>query len=139
VATHSNWSAFKIVSVLAAALYAALFVSLLVFPASSCRGFGLTVSDSLILLARRASMLMLGFSALAFLSRNAQPSPLRRAISFAVGINMAGFAASGTYELLRGALAQTMWGAVAVEVTLAVLYFGFWVRDGRSVVATPGA
>ncbi len=139
MSTRPRWSAFQIVSLLAAALYAYLFVALLVFPEASCRSFGLTVSDSLTVLARRASMLMLGFSAIAFLSRNAQPSPLRRAISLAIGINMAGFAASGTYELLRGALASSMWGAVATEVTLAVLYLGFCVADGRRGVALSGA
>lgn len=130
--THRmTMSGFEVVSGLAALLFLALFVTLLFFPGSLCESFGIEGSPSLFVIARRASMLMLGFAVLLLAVRTARPSPARRAVSLAAGVTMAGFASTGSWELVRGTLRTSVWGAVAVEVAFAVAFLVLWVAEGR--------
>ena len=85
---------FQVASVLTAALYAYLFLSMLLDPESMFQDLRLEGSESLFFLVKRASAFMLAFAALLFLARNAARSHLRAAISFSVGLNMGGFAVS---------------------------------------------
>jgi hypothetical protein len=124
-----NINKFKVMSVLVAALYFYLFVSLLLFTESACRGFGLIGSESLYFFARRASALMLGFSSLLFLSRNALPSVARQTIAFSVGLNMAGFALSSIHGLITGFAVTSVFVAFVAEIFIAAVYFGFWFSD----------
>ena len=128
-----NLNKFKVMSVLTSALYFYLFVSLLLFPESFCKDLGITGSESLYFVARQASTLMLGLSVLLFLVRNTPPSAVRQAIAFSVGVNMAGFALSGSFELIRGFVNTSILNAIVIEVLVATLYFSFWVFDGRQL------
>ncbi len=122
---------FEITSVLAALLFLALFVTLLLFPGALCDTFGIQGSDALFILARRASMLMLGFAVLLLAVRHAPPSPARRAVSLATGVTMAGFAAMGSWELVRGTIRSVVWGSVALELAFAVAFLWLWIAERR--------
>lgn len=120
---------FQVASVLTAALYAYLFVSLLLAPASMLQDLGVEGSASLDFLARRVSALMLAFAALLFLARNASRSPVRAAISFSVGLNMAGFAVSSLSALLSGRADPSVWVVFVIEGVVAVAFFAFCASD----------
>jgi len=122
---------FKCMSVLTSLLYFYLFISLLFSPESVCKDFNITGSESIDLLARRVSSLMLGFSALLFLIRNTPPSVVRQAIAFSVGLNMTGFALSGAFGMIHGLLRPSILGVIAIEVFIAVVYFSFCLSDRR--------
>ncbi len=126
-----NLNKFKVMSVLTSALYFYLFVSLLLFPESFCKDVGIMGGESLYFLARRASTLMLGFSVLLFLVRNTPPSVVRQAIAFSIGVNMAGFALSGSLGLVAGLVNTSIVNAIVIEVLVAAIYFSFGVFDGR--------
>lgn len=64
-----------------------------------------------------------------FLSRNALPSMTRQAITFSVGLNMAGFALSSVYGLITGFAATSLLVAAVAEIFIAAVYFGFWFSD----------
>ncbi len=87
--------------------------------------------ESLYFLARRASTLMLGFSVLLFLVRNTPPSVVRQAIAFSIGVNMTGFALSGSLGLIGGLVNMSIVNAIVIEVLVAAIYFSFGVFDGR--------
>lgn len=122
---------FKIMSMLTSALYFYLFIVLLLFPDSLCKDFGIIGNETVYFLARRASMLMLGFSVLLFLCRNTPPSVVRQAVAFSVSLNMAGFAILGSFELIRGFVKTSILGAISIEVLVAAIYFSFLISDRR--------
>lgn len=126
-----NLNKFKIMSLLTSALYFYLFILLLLFPESICMDFGIVGDESLYFLARRTSMLMLGFSVLLFLLRNMPPSAVRQAVSFSVSLNMAGFVLLGFFELIRGFLKSSILSVIFIEVLVAAIYFSFLVSDRR--------
>ncbi|MBN2118894.1 MAG: hypothetical protein JW730_20160 [Anaerolineales bacterium] len=119
--------AYKILSWATALLYFYLFVSLLFFPDSFIRDMGLTGSETTFILARRVSMLMLGFSALAMLGASAPHSVARQALVLAISINMTGFATMSVYEYVRGTVNNSILQAATIETFLAVAYFLFWL------------
>ena len=126
-----NLNKFQVMSVLTSALYFYLFISCLLFPESLCKDFGVMGNESVYFLARRTSTLMLGFAVLLFMVRNSASSELRQAIAFSVGLNMAGFALLGTFELNRGFVKVAILGAIVIEVLVAAIYFSFWASDRR--------
>jgi hypothetical protein len=132
-----NLNKFKIVSVLTSALYFYLFVSLLLFPESVFKDFGVVGNETVYFLARRASTLMLGFSVLLFLVRNTPLSTVRQAIAFSISLNMAGFALLGSFELIRGFVGTSILNAIVIEVLVAVIYFSFGLSDKRFLQTTP--
>ena len=118
---------FKVLAYATGLLYIYLFVMLLFFPSSFLQDLGLTGSEMTFTLARRASMLMLGFAVLSISGGNAPPSAARQALILAISINMAGFAVMGTYEYFRGTVNSSILQAAAIETTLAVAYFLLWL------------
>jgi hypothetical protein len=65
---------FKILSLLTGLLYLYLAVDLFFFPGSALQGFGIQENEGVYFIARRVAMLMLGFTVLLFLARDARPS-----------------------------------------------------------------
>jgi hypothetical protein len=129
---------YKILSWATALLYFYLFVSLLFFPDPFIKDMGLIGSETTFILARRVSMLMLGFSALAMLGASAPHSVARQALVLAISINMAGFAIMSIYEYVQGTVNASLLQAAAIEMFLAVAYFLFWLvgrcrlQEGRN-------
>ena len=130
-ANRGHVNGFKVVSLLGAALFLWLFYSLLFSPGSVCDGFGIERSEALFVIARRASVLMLGFAVLLFLVRDVPPSPARRSIAAAVAVTFAGLAILGSYEIFRGAMKSSVWRVVATEVAFAASFVTLWVLDLR--------
>lgn len=126
-----NLNGFRAVSIMASLLYLYLFAALLLFPESFCGDFGMTWSESLGFFARRASAFMICISVLLFLARNVPRSTARLAISFSVGVNMAGFALSSASRLASGYAKTSVLAVVFIEVLVAAVYFGFWSSDRR--------
>lgn len=124
-----NLNKFKTASILTSALYFYLFIILLLFPESLCEDFGIEGNETFYFLARRASMLMLGFSTLLFLVRNTIPSVSRQVIAFSVSLNMVGFALMGTFELVRGFLEISILQVITIELLVSVIFFFLFLSD----------
>lgn len=123
---------YHIVSSLTAALYFYLFVMLLFFPASFLMDIGVETNEPAEFLARRAAMLMLAFSFLAFFSMKLSQPAARQVVTSVISLNMAGFAVMGLFEFGRGFVNAEILTIVAIESLLAVLYFLFWLAAWRA-------
>lgn len=122
-------SAFKLISLLGSLLYFYLFVSLLVSPAEFFADLNIMLSPDMCFIARRAGMLMLGFSALLFFARNAPLSGARVAIAAAVALNMAGFASTGIHAYSVGLVDEAIFFSISVESVFTLLFSVHCVRD----------
>lgn len=121
-----------------AALYGFLFVQLMWFPAAMLSDLGVDCTPGVCLVARRASMLMLGFAVLCVLARKLPPSPGRAVISAAVCVNMAGFAFMSGLEFARGTLGTGILPVMAIEVIVALAFATATLADLRHLRrATP--
>lgn len=123
--------AYKTLSVITGSLSIALAVFLLFVPEPIFLIFGVTGNESACFMARRASMLFVGYAAVALLSRDEPPSSARQAIAFGMGASMAGFVALGLFELLRGRAGPGILLPMGVELGLALSYFSVWSRGRR--------
>ena len=125
---------FKVVSTATAVLFAYLFAMCLFHSAGFVNDLGLLSSEASGILARRASMFMLGIAILAFGSRSLAPSSARQIICLAIGVPLLGLACLGSYELFRGTVNSSMLIAIGCETTLGFSYCAIHVanRNGRS-------
>ncbi len=110
------------------ALFVVLFITLLIMPQFIFWLFGVPQSETADLIARRASMLFLGFAVVGWSARNAPPSPLRSGISLGIVVMMAGLACTGSYEFLRGFANWPILLAVATECAFALIFLGYTWR-----------
>ena len=122
---------FKIMSVLTATLYLYLFLSMLLYPETVSRDFGIAGTEAVCFLVRRASSLMLGFAVLLLLARNESASGPRRMVSLVVSLNMAGFAVSSAHGLLGDYVGISLLAPMLIETVVAGVYLYFWLSDGR--------
>ena len=127
--------AYKTLSVMTAALSITLACFLLLFPEPLFLVFGVAGNESAYFICRRASMFFAGYAAMAFLSRHEPPSAARQAMALGIGTSMAGFAALGLFELLRGFAGPGILLPMAIEVFLALAYFSIWSRERRREAA----
>lgn len=123
--------AYKTLSVMTASLCITLAVFLLLIPEPIFLIFGVAGNESAYFISRRASLLFVGYAAIAFLSRHEPPSASRQSISFGIGASMSGFVALGLFELVRGFAGPGILLPMAVELFLALSYFSIWSRDKR--------
>jgi len=126
---------YRIVSYIATLLYLYLFSILLFAPQSLLKDIGVAGNESAYFLARRASMLMLGFAILSFNGRNASCSIARQAITLSISISMAGLAVLSYFEYLRGFAGKGILPAGAIESVLAVIYFILWLSNRKHTSA----
>lgn len=122
---------YKTLSLMTAGLSAALAAFLLVFPEPIFLIFSVAGNESAYFISRRASMLFVGYAAIAFLSRHELPSASRQAIAFGIGTSMLGFAVLGLFELLRGFAGPGILLPMAAELFLGLSYFSVWWKDER--------
>lgn len=116
-------------SLLAGSLYLFLFYQLLFTPVEMLAGFGVSGEAHTVFLARRISVLMLGFAVLLFLSCRLESSFARVAIASAVAVNMAGFAASSVCGVAGGLLGRDLIVVGLVEGLVACVFGAFAVGD----------
>lgn len=115
-------SLFKIVSITTSALFLYLFVQLLFMPDSFIKDLGLQPSEAGCVLARRASMFMLGISVLMFGARNLPHSKARQIICMATGITLFGLSCVGSYEFIRGTVNSSILIAITCETILWISF-----------------
>ncbi len=113
-------SLYKIVSVATSLLFLYLFVQLLFMPTSFIKDLGLQPSEAGCVLARRASMFMLGISVLMFGTRNLPHSKARQTICMATGITLFGLSCAGSYEYIKGTVNSSILIAIICETILWV-------------------
>lgn len=122
---------FKILCLITSALFLFLFFQLLISPESFVKGMGLQPSVSTAVLARRASMFMLGISVLLFSLRNLRASKARQFISLSTGITLAGLACTGIYEHFMGTVNSSIFIAIIIESVLGLSFLIIFLKDNE--------
>ena len=89
---------FRSLNKITSGISIALFFFLLIFPEPIFYLFNVAGNDSAYFISRRAAMLFLGFGVISWLSRNAQPSATRQAISLGIAMSMFGLTILGILE-----------------------------------------
>jgi len=122
---------FSVVLTLTGCLYSYLFWLLLTGPAGFLGSVGVASNPAAEFLARRASMLMLGFAVLSLLALKRHATPAGQLALAAVGVNMAGFALMSIREVLRGFANAELLKPAAVETVLALACAALWFAGRR--------
>jgi uncharacterized membrane protein len=125
-------SLYKIVSVATSILFIYLFVQLLFMPTSFIKDLGLQPSEAGSVLARRASMFMLGISALMFGTRNLPYSKTRQTICMATGITLFGLSCVGSYEYIKGTVNSSILIAIICETILWMCFGIILLKNYRN-------
>lgn len=120
---------YRNVSSLAAVIFFVLFVTLISLPEVVYWLFSLQENELGNFLAKRASVLFLGFSILCFLSRNSSNSEVQHVVSVTVGSAMGAMALLGIYELAFGSVGAGILVAVFIEIIVSVLFFQCWKEN----------
>jgi hypothetical protein len=123
---------FKIVSIATSLLFIYLFSQLFFMSDSFVSNLGLDPSIASLVLARRASMFMLGIAILMFASRNLPPSVARRNICLSTGITLFGLACMGSYEFIKGNVNSSIIIAITIETILWISYGIIIIKDRNS-------
>lgn len=107
---------------LAAFVFSALSVVLLLVPQVIFWLFGMETDTSGVIISRRAAMLFAGLAFLAWTVRNAPQSAATQAIFYSFAITLAGLAALGCIEFMNGNVGP---GIALAVVTETIFAFGF--------------
>jgi hypothetical protein len=126
---------YKTVCLVNSVLFAFLFSRLLLNPDSFITGLGLQPCESAFILARRASIFMLGISVLMFGSRNLPHSKARQIICLATGITMSGLSCMGSYEFIRGTVNSSILTAIFIEAIIAISFGIIFFRNSSTRVS----
>jgi hypothetical protein len=127
-----NNNLFRWLSLLTGLLYLSLFYQLLFTPEQILQSFGIGAEPHIIFLARRISVLMLGFSVLVLLACNLRSSKARAVIATAVAVNMAGFSCNSFWGAALGILTDRAIPFIGgIETVIAIFYAVFAVTDFR--------
>jgi hypothetical protein len=120
---------YKILCSATSFLFIFLFFQLFFGPASFVEGMGLQHSEATSVLARRASMFMLGLSVLLFCAKSLPHSPARQYINLSTGITMIGLACTGIYEHFMETVNASIFIAIFFEtlsgLSFIILYFKY--------------
>lgn len=113
---------FYRLSVLSSILFALLAIILMFAPAQMLTGWGVALTDSVGLLARRIAALYTGIAVMYFLARNAEHSTTRTALMYGTISACLILAALGAYEFFVGHASSGILPAVFIEVALALAF-----------------
>lgn len=129
---------YKILSIATSALFAYLFISFFLNSDSFITDIGLQASQTTSILAKRASLFMLGISILQLNSMNLHHSKARQSICLATGITMLGLGCMGSYELARGTVNSSILVSIIIETTLGISFISVLIlnRKNRKVQLT---
>jgi hypothetical protein len=119
---------YKILNLITSVLFAYLFSQLMFAPESFIRGVGVEPCLSATILARRASIFMLGIVLLMFGSRNMAPSKARQILCFSTAVTMLGLACIGSFELIRGTVNSSMIQAMIIESVIGISYIVLLIK-----------
>jgi hypothetical protein len=98
-----------------------LLASVLMFaPAQMLTSWGIELTDTLGVLARRLAAVYIGVSAMLFFARNAEPSPAQTAIIYGVRTTCLLLAALGAYEFSVGHVSSGILPAILIEIAIVI-------------------
>lgn len=118
---------FRMLNFITFGLSVVLSILLLFFPEVIFFIFGVDGNESGYFISRRAAMFFWGYAAIAFFSRNSQPSESRQSIALGIALSMLGFAVLGLYEFFRGFAGAGIFLPIMVELFLSISYFTVWL------------
>ena len=125
---------YKILNTLTSILFLYLFYVLMFDSGSFFVDIDLNAGEAALILARRASIFMIGISVLLFFSKNLSHSDARQVIIITTSVVMLGLAVMGTYELVRGSMGTGILKAIVIESILGVSYLTiFFSNRGLTV------
>jgi len=120
---------FRQLSFAVSVLYIVLAASLIFAPNLIYWIFGLTSHASTDVLSRRAGMLFLGLSVIAFLGRSAKDSQHTQAFLFGTCVSMTGLIGVGIFEWLRANVGPGIWFAITIEAIVLFFFALAWHRN----------
>ena len=113
---------FYRLSVFSSILFVLLAVILMFAPDKMLAGWGVELTDSVGLLARRIAALYTGIAVMYFLARNAEHSTTRTALIYGTITACLLLAALGAYEFSVGHATSGILPAVFIEVALVIAF-----------------
>ena len=113
---------FYRLSVFSSILFVLLAIILMFAPDKMLAGWGVELTDSVGLLARRIAALYTGIAVMFFMARNAEYSTTRTALIYGVITSCLLLAALGAYEFSVGHASSGILPAVLIEVALALAF-----------------
>ena len=122
---------YKILSSAAAILALSLSVLLAFTPQFIFWLFSVTGNDASYFISRRAAIMFLGVSILAWFGRNSRDTQLRRAVCLGMGVMMSGLAVLGIGEFIRGYVGPGIFLAVTAEIMFGVSYLYLWKSTSK--------
>lgn len=120
---------YKIVCIATSVLFIVLCLLLLFGSTSFVKDMGLEPSVATSVLAKRASMFMLGLSILLFCSRNLPHTNSRQFICLSTGVTMLGLACMGSYEHFMGTVNSSIITAVVIETILGLSFLAIFFKN----------
>ena len=111
---------FYRLAVFSSILFVVLAIILMFAPAQMLTGWGVELTDSVGLLARRIAALYTGIAVMYFLARNAEHSTTRSALIYGTITACLILAALGAYEFSVGHVSIGILPAVVIEIALAI-------------------
>lgn len=113
---------FYRLSVFSSILFVILAIILMFAPAQMLTSWGVELTDSVGLFARRIAALYTGIAVMYFLARNAEHSTTRSALIYGTTTACLLLAALGTYEFSVGNASVGILPAVGIEIALAIAF-----------------
>lgn len=111
---------FRNLSIITAIITFILGIGYIFFGTLVVGRWQIEITDSLLLVGRRAGSLYIGLSVIFFLSRNAPVSAARTAICTGTAIALALLAILGLYEYLSDNIASSILASIGLESLLAI-------------------
>ena len=126
---------FYRLSVFSSVLFVLLAIILMFAPAQMLTSWGVELTDSVGLLARRIAALYTGIAVMFFMARSAEHSTTRIALIYGVITSCLLLAALGAYEFSVGHATSGILPAVLIEVALALafMYVGCTCNNTNSL------
>lgn len=119
---------YKIICITTSILFVYLFTHLFFFSDSFVKDLGLEPSITSLVLARRASVFMLGIAVLMFLSRDLLASKARQIICLSTGVTLFCLSSLGAFELIKGNINSSILVAITIESVL-------WISCGIIIIS----
>lgn len=114
---------FRTVSTATACIFTALALTLIFVPGLIYWLFSIAPDTTADVIAKRAAMLFLGLSTLAFLSRSAKQHETRKIAAISISVALLGLALLGLLEFFRGTVGPGIFIAVLTEIAISLAYF----------------
>ena len=123
---------FERLCTVTAVIWAALALTLLLWPAVIHWLFAIGSDDATDVMSRRAGVLFAGLATIVWVARTAADCALRRSICLGFAVAMGGMACLGLIEYLRDSVSIGIWVAIIVELGFTGAIPQFLARSALS-------